>query len=189
MWQGTHQVAQKFTRWMLPSRSSCVCVTVGSVSDGSENAGAGRSSRAEGTMLGSRPSPIHSSPAISRKTATGMKSFTLVFTSGLHRQYAIGLRRARGHGRRLAAVTLVGDRGDAAERHQEGAHPDPEHEGLVVQAHHPFDVAALIAERGEEIAEQADVDTGLGLHVAARKVGALLRPHVAVESAVLVHAH
>src|SRR5690606_14624745 len=81
-------------------------------------------------------------------------------------------RRLRTH---AAAITLVENCGNAACRHQEGAQPDPEHEGVEVDAYHPGTLATRITERGEQVAKETHANVRLGLDIATRQVAALFR--------------
>src|SRR3546814_2152414 len=75
------------------------------------------------------------------------------------------------------------DLDEAAQCHQRRAQPDPAHEGLDVQAYRPVALGAVrivdgaqrFAQRDVDVTEQSAVDAGLGHHLAAAGVRALLR--------------
>src|SRR6187402_2369559 len=152
-----HQDAQTFSIHTLPFMSCGVKASLGWCSCSRRKGGAGLSMKGEGTVRGSRVSPIAKKIASARNTPSGMM-YLSAFTNLCPR--GGGARRRRG--RPARAVAPVGEREEAAERHQEGAAPDPVHERLAVDAHAPRAVADGLAQRDVEVTQEARIDVGLG---------------------------
>src|SRR3989338_4361117 len=76
---------------------------------------------------------------------------------------------------RREAIPAVACREQSAQRHQQGAAPDPVDERLVLHAHQPGRGAQLVAERRIEVTGESRVDRRFGHRFALREVAALCR--------------
>src|SRR5450631_1367951 len=94
--------------------------------------------KGEGIWRGSRVNPTARKAARSANTASGMTNLSAFIASptGLARHSGSGSETRLRH-RFPRAVAPVGERDEAADRHDEAAAPDPVDEGLVVDAHAP----------------------------------------------------
>src|SRR5688572_26353949 len=168
MRQDAHHEAQTFSIQTLPFISSGVKARVGWCSCSSLNAGAGLSMKGEGTVRGSRVRPTAKNTASARKSARGTTNLSAFIASGLRGGCAGGRHRLLAR-----AIAAVREGDEAAQRHEEGATPDPVHERLVVDAHTPGVALHLLSQRDVEVAQEARVDVGLGHGLARGLVEAL----------------
>src|SRR5262245_17332658 len=178
---GAHHDAQTFSSHTWPSMSSRANCFSGAWSWASRNAGAGLPTSGEGTSRGFRPRPTKRKPSSATKTASGMRKRFIASLSRL-RCFA-----DRAVARRARPVAAVGERGEAAEGHQQAAAPDPGYERLVIDADRPRALAHRLAERHVQIAPQAGRDRRFGHRHLLRVVDALLGTERPVRTAVLAH--